>query len=400
MAPIRTGLIGTGARAHSYGNYISQNQEQFELAAVADIVTDKLDNYADEFHVPATARYSSVEELIDRGPELDAIVITTNDASHEMVALGAFEAGLPVLLEKPIAVSAEGAYRVVHAADAAGLSLTIGLVLRYTPFYRKVKELVDSGAVGRMIQVEAKEVLHVHHTATSFMREHYRLRQDCGSFVLTKCCHDFDIFNWIVGAKPARVASFGGLDYFLPRDDAAPRCSECDRTEVCPFYGPRAYGNRRSTPNTDLCVYHTEKDTVDNQNCLIEYDNGVRLAFSVMTLGARERREIHIVGDEGELRGDFGKNEIVVDRFWPTETWRFDLSTPAHGHGGGDVALMSDFHKQILGTAEGAPLASALAARESVVVGVGVDEAQRSGQTVELDKLRARGESAIHAGAS
>ncbi|MCY4110248.1 MAG: Gfo/Idh/MocA family oxidoreductase [Chloroflexi bacterium] len=400
MAPIRTGLIGTGARAHSYGSYISENQDEFELAAVADIVPDKLNGYADEYQVPASARYPSVEELLDRGPELDALVITTNDASHEPVAISAFQASLPVLLEKPIATSAEGAYCVVHGADSRGLSLTIGLVLRYTPFYRKVKELVDGGAVGRMIQVEAKEVLHVHHTATSFMREHYRRREDCGSFILTKCCHDFDIFNWIVGASPVRVASFGGLDYFLPRSDAALRCSECDRTHVCPFYGPRAYGNRRSTPNTDLCVYHTEKDTVDNQNCLIEYDNGVRLAFSVMMLGARERREIHIVGDEGELRGDFEKNEIVVDRFWPTETWRFDLSTPAHGHGGGDNALMSDFRHQILGTAEGGPLASALAARESVIVGVGMDEAQRSGQTVELDQLRARGESAIHAGAS
>ncbi len=400
MAAIRTGLIGTGSRAHSYGNYISRNGEDFELAAVADLIPDKLNSYAEDFHVPTTARYSSVDELLDRGPELDALVITTNDASHEMVAISAFEAGLPVLLEKPIAVSAEGAYRVVHAADAAGVSLTIGLVLRYTPFYRKVKELVDGGAVGRMVQVEAKEVLHVHHTATSFMREHYRLREDCGSFVLTKCCHDFDIFNWIVDARPARVASFGGLDYFLPRSDAARRCSECDRTDICPFYGPRAYGNRRSSPNSDLCVYHTEKDTVDNQNCLIEYDNGVRLAFSIMTLGARERREIHIVGDEGELRGDFGKNEIVVDRFWPEKTLRFDVSGPRHGHGGGDVALMSDFRNQVLGSADGGPHASALAARESVVVGVGVDEAQRSGQTVELDELRARGESAIRAYAS
>ena len=138
---------------------------------------------------------------------------------------------------------------------------------------------------------------------------------------------------------------------------------------------------------------------MDNQNCLIEYDNGVRLAFSIMTLGARERREIHIVGDEGELRGDFGKNEIVVDRFWPEKTLRFDVSGPHHGHGGGDVALMSDFRNQVLGSADGGPHASALAARESVVVGVGVDEAQRSGQTVELDELRARGESAIHASA-
>ena len=101
------------------------------------------------------------------------------------------------------------------------------------------------------------------------------------------------------------------------------------------------------------------------------------------------------MGDEGELRGDFGKNEIVVDRFWPAETWRFDLSSPRNGHGGGDVSLMSDFRKQVLGSADGGPLASALAARESVVVGVAVDEAQRSGKIVDIAELRARGETAI-----
>ena len=56
---------------------------------------------------------------------------------------------------------------------------------------------------------------------------------------------------------------------------------------------------------------------------------------------------------------------------------------------------MSDFREQVLGSAEGGPLASALAARESVVVGVAADEAQRSGQVLELAELRARGEAAI-----
>src|SRR3990172_7955219 len=209
---------------------MAQHGREFELVAVASRSPDRMHRYADEFGVPAGARYGSAEELIDSGPEVDGLIITSPDTTHEAVALAAMKARAPILLEKPIATSVEGAYRVASAADAAGVPIVVGLVLRYTPFYQKVKQLVTDGAIGRLVQIDGRLVLKYTFASTHFMRSPNRLRSETGGFAITMCGHDFDIINWLVGEQALRIASFGGLDYFLPRDDAALRCSECDRS--------------------------------------------------------------------------------------------------------------------------------------------------------------------------
>ncbi len=393
MAPQRIGLIGTGAQARSYGAHIAANPRQFTFAAVASKSQDRMNSYADEFGVPAGARYASAEALVNSGVPLDGLIITSPDTTHEEVTLAAVELGIPILLEKPIADSVEGAYRVEQAAKSAGAHITVGLVLRYTPFYAKIKELIDDGAVGRLTQIDGRLVLKYTFASTHFMRSHNRHRSDMGSFALSMCGHDFDIINWYVGDRATRVASFGGLDYFLPREDAAERCSECDRAAICPFYGPHAFADRPPSEYSDTCVYHIDKDIVDSQHFMIEYANRVRVSFSALFLGNRTRRELMIVGDEGELRADLDRNEIEVDRFRPEQSWRFDLRA-ASSDPLGIPGLMHDFRERIAGI-DGESTATAEAGRESVVVGIGGDEAQRAARIVDLDGLRATGAAAL-----
>ena len=392
MATQRIGLIGTGDQARSYGAHIAANPRQFTFAAVASKSQDRMNSYADEFGVPAGARYANTEALVDSGVPLDGLIITSPDTTHEEVSLASMKLGIPILLEKPIADSVEGAYRVARAAESAGVDITVGLVLRYTPFYSKIKELIDDGAIGRLTQIDGRLVLKYTFSSTHFMRSHNRHRSDMGSFALSMCGHDFDIINWYVGDRATHIASFGGLDYFLPRDDAAMRCSECDRAPICPFYGPHAFADRPPSPYTDHCVYHIDKDIVDSQHFMIEYANGVRVSFSALFLGHRTRRELLIVGDEGEIRADLDRNEIEVDRFRPQQSWRFDLKAASSGPLG-IPGLMDDLRNRIAGI-EGESTATAEAGRESVVVGIGGDEAQRERRIVDLDGLRAEGAAA------
>ena len=393
MDPLRIGLIGTGAQARSYGAHIKENAREFTLAAVASKGLDKMNAYAGEFGVPADARYPNAEALIESEAGLDGLIITSPDTTHEDVTLATIGLGVPILLEKPIADSIAGAYRVAHAADVADVNITVGLVLRYTPFYAKIKELVDDGAVGRVTQIDGRLVLKYTFASTHFMRSHNRHRSDMGSFALSMCGHDFDILNWLVGDRATRMASFGGLDYFHPREDAALKCSECDRAAVCPFYGPHAFADRPPSQYEDTCVYHIDKDIVDNQHFLIEYANGVRVSFTALFLGIRTRRELLIVGDEGELRADLGRQEIEVDRFRPEQSWRFDLRAAGSGPPG-IPGLMRDFKNRILGI-EGESTAPLAAGRESVVLGIGGDEAQRNGGLIDLDGLRERAAAAV-----
>ena len=100
-----------------------------------------------------------------------------------------------------------------------------------------------------------------------------------------------------------------------------------------------------------------------------------------------------IVGDEGELRADLDRNEIEVDRFRPEQSWRFDLRAASSGPLG-IPGLMHDFRERIAGI-DGESTATAEAGRESVVVGIGGDEAQRAARIVDLDGLRATGAAAL-----
>ena len=105
MAPQRIGLIGTGDQARSYGAHIAANPRQFTFAAVASKSQDRMNSYADEFGVPAGARYENTEALVDSGVPLDGLIITSPDTTHEEVALASMKLRIPLLLEKPIADS-------------------------------------------------------------------------------------------------------------------------------------------------------------------------------------------------------------------------------------------------------------------------------------------------------
>jgi len=267
----------------------------------------------------------------------------------------------------------------------------VGFVLRYTRFYQTIRDLVQSGALGRVLSGEASEVLAYGHTSSTFMRGHYRLRSDSGSFILTKCSHDFDILSWILGRKTVRVASFGGLDYFTPRPGVGPLCSQCTVADRCLFDGRKLFRERYRAGDelTDSCVFLTEKDIVDNQVALLEYEGGLRLTFSVHTLGARGRRTLMLVGDAGELSAELERGRIEVRRLGTGDVEVYTVGEDEAGHQGGDARLVEDFLGQ-LRSGRASPLADVRSGCEAVLVGYAVDVAMRERRIVDIDEWRRR----------
>jgi predicted dehydrogenase len=390
MPSFRTAIIGTGGRAHAYARQIAAWPDRFQLVAIADLNPVKCSAFGDTYGVPPAHRYSSHAELLAAEKGLDLAIITTHDTAHYETGMAAIKAGLNVLLEKPMAHTPAHARELLEAERSQGKLFAIGFVLRYTPFYQKVKEIVDSGVLGQLLTLEAKEILSHTHTARSFMRGHYRLRADSGSFILTKCSHDFDILNWLIGSRAVRVASLGGLRYFTPRPDVPQWCSDgCSLADTCIFYGPRVHGEayRAKDQSTDRCVFNSEKDNVDHQHAIVAYANSFHASFSVVTLGAYERREIRISGTEAELVGDMAKREIRVSTYDPPSETVYRVSQMS-GHGGGDAGLLGDVYRNLVAGTRN-PLASAEAGYEAVVVACGADKSMLEGRPIELDSLRA-----------
>ena len=104
-------------------------------------------------------------------------IVATGDTLHVEPALAALGAGYHVLLEKPIAPDAADCARIVAAADASARILQIAHVLRYTPFYGRVHEIVASGRIGRILGIDMQENVAWWHYAHSYVRGKFRNRQ-------------------------------------------------------------------------------------------------------------------------------------------------------------------------------------------------------------------------------
>lgn len=371
MRPVRLAVLGAGSRGRAYGTWVLAHPDRARVVAVADTDADRVQRYAAAHDADA---YGDWRELMDSRPDVDAVVIATLDSLHVAPALQAASQGLHILLEKPIAPTAAECTQVVEGVRASGVMLAVCHVLRYAPYTRLVRSLVDSGAIGEIVSVQHHEPVGFWHQAHSFVRGNWR-RADLASFMLlAKSCHDIDWLHHIVGRPIARVASFGGLHHFVAAnrpDGAADRCVDCSVEASCPYSAIRLYGGLLESGDhgwpldvvladfspgaldTALrdgpygrCVYACDNDVVDHQVVALEFAGGVTASFTMNAFNTGGHRRTRIFGTRGELVCD-GTSVTVHDFVTGSATNHDPLSVSgapaADGHGGGDAALMDAF---------------------------------------------------------
>ncbi|HEY5886111.1 MAG TPA: Gfo/Idh/MocA family oxidoreductase [Acidimicrobiales bacterium] len=148
---VRWGVAGPGAIATSFAQGMTM-VDGGEITAVASRSLERADGYADRFGV--VARYDSYEALAE-DTEVDAVYVATPHARHEADTLLFVEAGKHVLCEKPFALNARQARRMVDAARAQGVFCMEAMWSRFLPAYRALVDLLGEGRIGEPLQVEA-----------------------------------------------------------------------------------------------------------------------------------------------------------------------------------------------------------------------------------------------------
>jgi predicted dehydrogenase len=152
MKKIKVGVVGIGAIAHIFHLPNYRNHPQVQLVAVTDLDTDRANKAADEWGAKA---YASADAMfLDAG--LDAVSICTFNTAHEALAIKALEAGLDVLVEKPMTATAEQAERLHRAAEQSGRILMVGMSSRYRNDVRAMKGIVESGELGDIYFAKAR----------------------------------------------------------------------------------------------------------------------------------------------------------------------------------------------------------------------------------------------------
>lgn len=373
MARKKVIVIGCGNRGQAYTDIMANKfGEDFEVIGVAEPIAARRNYMRDKHHIPEEMCFESWEPLLALPRTADVALIATMDRDHYAPAMAAIEKGYNLLLEKPIAPTPKECREIQRAAEKKGVFVLVCHVLRFTHFFMALKDIIDSGEIGRVMNIRHFEGVGNVHQSHSFVRGNWGNSDRSSPMILQKTCHDMDILQWLIGKPCTAVQSFGTLSYFTSENapkDAPERCIEgCPHADTCPYNAVKLYvesdsawfrttSTKEITPtdedvkkamwNTQYgkCVYKCDNNVVDHQTVNLLFGNDVCVDFA-MSAFTHCGRIIHIMGTEGEILAKMDGNEVEVRNFITKKTRKHDCNCSVSGemitsgHGGGDDGIV------------------------------------------------------------
>lgn len=364
--------IGAGNRTNKYLEYVKQHPDKAKLVGVVELNEIRKNKIAEKFCLEPSACFTDYHDFFRSSLKVDAVMICTPENMHYEPCMMAIEAGYHVLLEKPIAQTPEECIAIGEAARRKNVIVTVCHVLRYHPYFMKLKELACSGELGNIISINHRTAVGVDRAAHSFVRGPWRKESETNPMLISKCCHDIDFLLWLTKTRCRKLTSFGSLRWFKSTnapEGSAHRCIDCQVESQCPFSAVDLYRIRRDwIANFDVpqgknidevieeeleqglygrCIYHCDNDVVDHQIVSMEMESEVTINFSMDIFTLEDHRATQICLTEGEIEGD--ETQIKVRRFRGGEETIYDFSDIKHKpfHAGADLDLMNDFIEAI-----------------------------------------------------
>ena len=153
MKQINWGFIGCGEVTEKKSGPAFNEVEGSQVVAVMSRSENKARSYAERHHIRKW--YTDAQELID-DPDVNAIYIATPPSSHATFAIMAMRAGKPVYIEKPLAASYNDCIRINRISEQTGVPCFVAYYRRYLPYFQKVKEIIENGTIGKVINVQIR----------------------------------------------------------------------------------------------------------------------------------------------------------------------------------------------------------------------------------------------------
>lgn len=367
---MRLGFIGVGLRGRGQALHVARAfRDRAEIVALADVDEANLEQTRAELARLDLAReglhlYGDWRELIARGG-LDAVCISTPQFAHRDPTVAAFDAGLHVYCEKPLALSLGECDEMIAAGERAGKVLMVGQQMRYHRHLNRMGRLIDAGRIGAPHLAWLKEFRNPFPSTMKWAFDKSR----SGGALVEKSCHHFDVFTWMLGAPPVRVYASGG---------------QAVHSEI----------------------FGLTSDVVDNAWVTVEHEGGRRAMLGLCFFaGAPHQREggagthvrdIGVIGDAGMITTEgFALGRNLELRFSESEqVERIDLDRdldpgaddPADAFGGdGNRGIWIDFFNCVeTGTR---PVASGGVGRQALAVALAAERSMETGEPVDLDEL-------------
>lgn len=384
MKKLKVILIGAGNRGKTYTDVMADLPEEFELVAVAEPEDSRRDYIKNKHNLPENMCFTDYKPLLALGKIADVALIATMDRDHFEPAMEAINLGYDLLLEKPITPTAQECIALTENAKKHGSKVVICTVLRYTPLFCKIKDIIDSGKIGKVMSITHQECVGYVHHSHSFVRGNWGNSERSSVMLLQKSCHDVDLLQWLLGKKCKQVQSFGSLSYYKRENapEGSPEyCIEggCPIEDTCPFNAVKLYLNQRSewfrSAATKIvgandeqaekairetqygkCVFKCDNDVVDHQTLNMLFEDDITVTFTMSSFSSGGRY-ININGTKGEIRAQLKDDAPIRVYYADTDSYEEFESNGEDGvlggHGGGDAGIVKTFYEYMNGTYTG-----------------------------------------------
>ena len=394
----RIALIGTGGRSEMYIRAIfGKHADTAELVAFSDVNPGRVEFYQkliQELGAPGPVASFDPADLTAfiQANTIDRVVVTTPDYTHADYIVEALRAGADVVVEKPLTIDAEGCRRITQAVHETGRNVVVTFNYRYSPRNSALKEIIQSGVIGKVTSIDFSWVLDTVHGADYFRRWH-REKKNSGGLLIHKASHHFDLVNWWIDDVPERVFASGGLKFYGDKNAAerglgprpergTPDADAPATAEKDPFTLDLREDERLKAlflDNEHYDGYRRDQDVFtggitieDNLALVVEYQGGPRLSYSLNAHSPWEGYRVAVNGTEGRAELEVVERaavtsstdkktvvdpsatpieeddairrngeRLVVQRHWEA-AYEVPIVNGAGGHGGGDELLLSD----------------------------------------------------------
>ena len=428
-------IIGCGSRGHyTYGTCMANFEDKFRIVSVCDIDPEKIALAQKDWDIADENCFLAEEEFF-KEKRSDVLVIATQDRDHVRMCIKALELGYDILLEKPISPVEDELYALLDAYKKYNKKVIVCHVLRYAPAFLKIKELLDSGEIGKVVCIDWIEQVTYWHQAHSFVRGNWRNDIETSPMIMQKCCHDLDLLQYYASSKCKTVYSVGDLSFFNQAnkpEGAASRCKDCKYIHDCVYSAERLYVEKRrkdfdwafDKPDVDeekrrqgwpfnvvdltrpiteesirnayennqygRCVFDCDNNVVDNQTVVMHFENGIKANLTMTAFTALPGRKMTFHGTLGEVEMDEENGYIRVSRYG--HGTRFlkikeiikEAMNDTFGHGGGDYMMVKDFYDALVGQSElGTTLEASI---ESHLMALAAEKSRKDGQVYFVHK--------------
>jgi predicted dehydrogenase len=197
--PLTAITLGAGNRGNVYGNYSLAYPQKLDIIGVAEPIAIRNERYSQKHKIEDKNRFKTWEDVFKVPKFADAVIITTPDNLHYGPCMAALKMGYNVLLEKPISPSEKECRDILELAKKTGRVVGVCHVLRYAPYFVKLKELMNNGSIGEIISVQHMEPISHVHMSHSYVRGNWHNSKETTPIILAKSCHDLDILRWMIG---------------------------------------------------------------------------------------------------------------------------------------------------------------------------------------------------------